>query len=140
MKKTYDEKNETQNVIDNAEECLRRLINTAAQGADLRIVVERGCNLPAVIDTGASDFDSVVGFVDFCKTAEVGDDGEEFFPADDIGALKRAWEAQGFPADLVGDEDIGECVFFTFPRAFWNQAFRKFGFPEYDEQIFDRMW
>lgn len=125
---------ETQKLIANAEECLRRLINSAAESAAVRAVA------PAVIDTGASDFDSVVGYVDLFCGADADEDEEVVTHEEELARLKRAWEELGFPPDLVGDEIMEGCVFATLPRAYWNQAFCKFGFPEFDEKFFSRMW
>lgn len=134
MQKTYEQ--DARKIIDNAEECLRRLINQAAVDAKLCATVRNGDDMPAIILSDANDFDGVIGYVPFLTRAEFDADGEEIFPADDFDALKKAWVAQGFPARYIWQSDDSDIVFAGLPRDFWDKAFRKFNFPEIDKKVF----
>lgn len=129
---------DTKEIIDDAETILLRIINDCAERARLKAYIyENGC--PAIVDTGASDWDSVIGAIRFYPTAEIDDDGDEILPADNFDAFCAEIEKYGIPADCVDKSDDGNALIITFQRGFWIEAFRKFvGFEKYNFEEFEK--
>ncbi len=132
---------DTKKTIDDAEEILMRIINDCAEKARLQAYIYEGGE-PAFVDTGASDWDSVIGGVRFFPTAEIDDDGEEILPADNFDAFCAEIEKYGIPADCVDKSDDERELIITFQRGFWITAFRKFdGFAQkYKSKVLDKVF
>ena len=129
---------DTKKIIDDAEDILLRIINDCAEKARLQAYIyEHGS--PAIVDTGASDWDSICGGIRFYPTAEIDDDGDEILPADNFDAFCDEIEKYGIPAGCVDKSDDGNALIITFPRGFWIEAFRKFvGFEKYNFEEFEK--
>lgn len=129
---------DTKKIIDDAETILLRIINDCAENAHLQAFVYEN-EFPAIVDTGASDWDSICGAIRFCPTADIDEDGEERFPADDFDAFCDEIEKFGIPKDCVDKSDDGRMLFITFPRGCWIEAFRKFvGFEKYNAKELEK--